>query len=91
MGGRGQNLMKTDLKTCFFLWSKYIHEPRKVLLITKNARASGGFAPCSPAKGSALGSQWGPMPAPKPPAAWAVADATALFSPYRLCQFGGLI
>ncbi len=44
-----------------------------------------------PAKCPPLRSRWGPKVAPKPPDAQAVADATTLFSPYRLCPFGGLL
>ena len=49
-----------------------------------------GPCPLVPHKGLSLGSRWAPKVAPKPPAAQAVDDATALFSPYRLCPFGGL-
>ncbi len=72
--------------SCKLTWKQFFH-----YLITKNATASRGSAPWSPAKDSALGSPSNPFPmAPKFLAVRVLAIATALFSPYELCPFGGL-
>ncbi len=60
----------------------------KLIYSTKNATAP---PPVPPPKGCALGPGLDPAGALKPPAAWPVADATSLFSPFRLCLIGGLI